>query len=128
MIYFKNAGEHFLIAVVLYLLTALARLAIVPVLTSKVLNRKEQVFIGLTASRGLTTAVLALIAFSELTSHGAGEKAAIILNVSIFVILLSAAFHTAFTKLIAAKTDVLESSDPLEDLFPQLLVVELSAE
>ncbi|MHA2105973.1 MAG: cation:proton antiporter domain-containing protein [Candidatus Hodarchaeales archaeon] len=87
------------------------------------LSRKERFFIGFSGMKGLTTAVLAAIAFIEL---GEGDLlGSTIFYTSTLVILITGTFQALLLKNIAKKTDVLETFevDELDLLNGQKLIL-----
>jgi NhaP-type Na+/H+ and K+/H+ antiporter len=92
-------------------------------------NNKERIFIGFTGMKGLTTGVLAMIAFIELSKFkNLVEIAEIMLYSSILVIIFTGIIQAVFLKKLAKKTDVLDNFklDELDIIKGQKLVLEAS--
>ena len=95
----------------------------------KEFNNKERIFIGFAGMKGLTTGVLAMIAFIELSKFSKLMAIAeIILYSSILVIIFTGIIHAVLLKKLAKKTDVLDNFkiDELDLIKGNKLVLEAS--
>ena len=95
----------------------------------KEFNNKERLFVGFTGMKGLTTSVLAMIAFLELSKVSDLIKIAeIMLYSSILVIIFTGIIQAIFLKKLAKKTGVLANLeiDDLDMIKGQRLVLNSS--
>jgi CPA1 family monovalent cation:H+ antiporter len=89
--------------------------------TKEDLNNRERYFIGFAGMRGLTTAILATlayIAFGEESSIGQ-----LILYSSILVLIFTGLFQGLFLKRVAERANVLEEVDEVAELLAQKIVL-----
>lgn len=89
--------------------------------TKEHFNTNERLFIAFAGIKGLTTAILALMAFITLDFDL--QVAEIILDSTIIVLIVTGLFQGVFIKPFASKTSVLEEQDELEELLADRIVL-----
>ena len=94
--------------------------------TKEYLNNKERFFIGFAGMRGLTTAILATLAYLEFGENSTLGQ--LILYSSILVLIFTGLFQGIFLKTVAKKMDVLEEVNKLEEMLAQKIVLLSSLE
>ena len=88
------------------------------------LSNKDRFFIGFAGMRGLTTAILATLAY---ISFGEGsEFGELILYSSILVLIFTGLFQGLFLRKVAQVTNVIEEVDEIEEILARKIVVRSS--
>ncbi|MFW9904879.1 MAG: cation:proton antiporter [Candidatus Thorarchaeota archaeon] len=89
--------------------------------TKEHFNTNERLFVAFAGMKGLTTAILALLAFITLDFNL--ELAEIILDSTLMVLLMTGLFQSLFLKSFAKRTGVLEEYDELEEIITERIVL-----
>ena len=88
------------------------------------LNNKERIFLGFAGMRGLTTTILASLAYVEIGPET--HLGQLILYSSIMVLIVTGLFQGIFIKNVAKKLGLLEEGSELEDILARKIVINTS--
>ena len=88
------------------------------------LNNKERIFLGFAGMRGLTTTILASLAYVQIGPET--NLCQIILYSRIMVLIVTALFQGIFIKNVAKKLGLLEEGSELEDILARKIVINTS--
>ena len=88
------------------------------------LNYKERIFLGFAGMRGLTTTILASLAYVEIGPET--HLGQLILYSSIMVLIVTGLFQGIFIKNVAKKLGLLEEGSELEDILARKIVINTS--
>ncbi|MHA2334599.1 MAG: cation:proton antiporter [Candidatus Hodarchaeales archaeon] len=93
-------------------------------------NTKERFFVGFAGMKGLTTAILALMALTEIISLETGVLVieTLLLNSTIMVLIMTGLLQGIFLKPFAGKMGVLEEQDELEDIQAERIITSAKLE
>ena len=89
--------------------------------TKEHFNSNERLFVSFAGMKGLTTAILALMAYTQLIESSTSID--IILDSTIMVLIATGLFQGLFLKSFASKTSVMEETDELNEIMAERILL-----
>ena len=94
--------------------------------TKEHFSTSERLFVSFAGMKGLTTAILALMAYIALADSSLAIV--LIMNSTIMVLIVTGLFQGIFLRPFAAKTNVVEDSDEISELMAERIVFDAKLE